>query len=47
MNKLTKKLSGQVASLALKVTALNANSACVFLNHQPKLPKGAEKLKKI
>ncbi|WP_341465164.1 cyclic lactone autoinducer peptide [Acetobacterium wieringae] len=29
------------------VTTLNVNTACWFFMHQPKLPEGAEKLKKF
>ncbi|OLS02077.1 cyclic lactone autoinducer peptide [Tissierella creatinophila] len=46
MKKVTFKISKIVASLALMVTALNVNTTCLFLLHQPKLPKGAEKLYK-
>ena len=47
MKKMILKLSGVVASLALVVTFVNANSVCMFLAHQPELPKGAEKLRKF
>ena len=47
MNKIMHKIGGSVAALAMMVTALNVNSACMFLIHQPKLPDGAEKLSKI
>lgn len=47
MNKIMRKIGGSVAALAMMVTALNVNSACMFLIHQPKLPDGAEKLSKI
>ena len=46
MKKLVLKFGGLVASLALMVTTFNANVTCMFLVHQPKLPKGAEKLRK-
>ncbi|WP_341473005.1 cyclic lactone autoinducer peptide [Alkalibaculum bacchi] len=36
-----------IASLALTVTIMNVNSACIFLVHQPKLPEGAQKLRKF
>ncbi|WP_243150454.1 cyclic lactone autoinducer peptide [Clostridium sporogenes] len=29
------------------VTAYNINAACIFLVHQPKMPKCAEKLRKF
>lgn len=34
-------------SFALAITALNVNTTCYFLIHQPKLPKGAEKLRRF
>ena len=36
-----------VAAAAKRATAANVNSACFFVAHQPKLPKGAEKLRKF
>ena len=36
-----------VASIALMVTMSNVNSNCIWLSHQPKLPEGADKLRKI
>lgn len=47
MNKLMKRIGNSVAALALMVTALNVNSTCFIYIHQPKLPQGAEKLKRI
>ena len=44
MRKALVKFSGVIASIALVVTAMNVNTACICLIHQPKLPKGAEKL---
>jgi len=41
------KFGGAIASLALMITSLNVNATCHFFIHQPKLPKGAEKLRKI
>ena len=41
------KLGGMSASLALMITALNVNTACMLIAHQPKLPKGAENLRKF
>lgn len=46
MKKIILRFSGVIASLALMVTSLNVNTCCLFLWHQPKLPKGAEKLYK-
>lgn len=36
-----------IAAAAKKATSINANSACNFVVYQPKLPKGAEKLRKF
>ena len=44
---LIRKLGGVSASLALMVTALNVNTACMLIAHQPKLPKEARKLRKF
>jgi len=45
MKSIIKKLLGLVASSAIMVTALNVNTTCICFIHQPKLPKGAEKLR--
>ena len=42
-----KNLGILVASTALAITAMNVNSACIFVIHQPKLPKDASKLRKF
>ena len=47
MKKVLIKLGGVIASLALMVTAMNVNTTCICLIHQPKLPKGAEKLRRF
>ncbi len=47
MKALVYRLGSMIASLALMVTALNVNTACTWIVHQPKLPKGAEKLRKF
>lgn len=36
-----------IAVAAKMATTANVNSACAFVIHQPKLPKGAEKLRKF
>lgn len=36
-----------IAAAAKMATTANVNSACFFVIHQPKLPKGAEKLRKF
>ncbi|MDF2474336.1 MAG: hypothetical protein K0R21_2118 [Anaerocolumna sp.] len=41
------KFGGMIASLALLVTALNVNTTCAWIVHQPKLPEGARKLRKF
>ncbi|MDD3172890.1 MAG: cyclic lactone autoinducer peptide [Herbinix sp.] len=47
MKKLIYKIGGIVACLSLMVTVMNVNSSCMIFAHQPKLPKGAEKLRKF
>jgi len=47
LTKLLMKLGGLVASFALMVTAMNMNATCICLIHQPKLPEGADKLRKF
>lgn len=39
------KASTVVAALALVVTTVAVNSACVFFMHQPELPEGADSLR--
>ncbi len=36
-----------IAAAAMAATKMNANSTCVFISHQPKLPKDAKKLRKF
>lgn len=45
-NGVFQKCSDMTAKLALTVTSMNVNAACGWVMHQPRLPKGAEKLKK-
>lgn len=47
MKNLYAKLAGVIAALALFVTAANVGITCAFIIHQPKLPEGAEKLRKF
>jgi AgrD protein len=47
MNNFIAKFGGLVAALAIMVTAVSANRVCMFIMHQPELPKGAEKLRKF
>jgi len=42
-----RRMLGFVASLALMVTAIGANSTCFLIAHQPEMPEGAKKLRKI
>lgn len=46
MRKIILNMSRIVACAALLITATNVNTYCWFHAHQPKLPTGAEKLKK-
>lgn len=41
------KLSSALAAMALLVTALNVNTACMYYTHQEKLPMAASKLRKF
>lgn len=47
MRKIFLKISGIVASLALMVTSMNVNTTCLFLVHQPELPRRAKGLRKF
>lgn len=40
-------LKKAIAAAAKTATSANVNSACYFFMYQPKLPKGAEKLRKF
>lgn len=46
-NTKTNKLGKVMAKLAIRTTQANANSACIFITHQPKLPETAKKLRKF
>ena len=46
MNKLKRKSMEMLAKEAKLMTRFNVNSTCRWLNYQPQMPKGAEKLKK-
>jgi cyclic lactone autoinducer peptide len=41
------KYSGLIAALGLAITAANVSARCAFIMHQPKLPEGAEKLRRL
>ena len=47
MKNLYTKFAGAVAAIALFVTASMMNVTCMILIHQPKMPEGAEKLRKF
>jgi cyclic lactone autoinducer peptide len=47
MKQLLIKIGTSLASLALMVTTLNVNTACMLFVHQPKLPDNARKLRKF
>lgn len=47
MKKYVIKFGTILAGFALMITALNVNSACLFVAHQPELPTGAGKLRKF
>ena len=47
MKNFLKKYGSWMAALALVVTSMNANSACIFLMHQPEIPESAKKLRKF
>lgn len=47
MKKLVYRFGSVFASLALLITVANVNTSCFFMAHQPELPKGAQKLKKV
>ncbi len=46
MKKFVTRWGHVIASLAVMVTAVSANSACLWLMHQPELPKSSECLKR-
>ncbi len=41
------KLGSCVAAMAVMMTAVTANSACVWFSHQEELPKTAKNLRKF
>ena len=47
MKKFLPKYGGFIASLAIIVTTLNANTTCLFIMHQDELPESAKKLRKF
>lgn len=47
MKNLFAKYAGVIAALALMVTAVNVNHICMLVAHQPEMPEGAEKLRRL
>jgi len=47
MKKLFQKYGGFIAALAIFVTSMNVNSACVCIMHQDSLPEDAKRLRKF
>ena len=47
MKNLFAKYAGVIAALALMVTTVSVNRTCMFVAHQPEMPEGAEKLKRL
>lgn len=47
MKNLIAKYAGVIAALALMVTTVSVNRACLLILHQPELPEGAEKLRSL
>lgn len=46
-NKLQKKTVKVLAAVSKKMAEINANSACVYWMHQPKMPEAVKKLRKF
>ena len=44
---MNKKIGKVLAELSLQVTKSNVNQTCMFIAHQPKMPAGCEKLRKV
>lgn len=47
MKKLFLKYGGFLAAFAMVVATINANTACVFIMHQDKMPESAKRLRKF
>jgi cyclic lactone autoinducer peptide len=47
MKNLFAKYAGVIAALAIMVTAASVNRACFLVMHQPKMPEGADKLRRL
>jgi len=46
MKRILSKLEVGIGKTAYQVVKKNVNSTCIYSIYQPKLPKGAEKLRK-
>ena len=40
-------LGSMLSSFALMITALNVNTTCAFIAHQPEIPNSAKRLRKF
>jgi cyclic lactone autoinducer peptide len=47
MKNLFTKYASVIAALTLMITAASVNRACMLIMHQPELPEGAEKLRRL
>ncbi|RDY22948.1 cyclic lactone autoinducer peptide [Romboutsia maritimum] len=47
MKKCALKIAKKMGSLAVLTTAVSANTACTWFNHQPEMPKDIKKFKRI
>ncbi len=47
MKQLLIKIGASLASLALIITTLNVNTACMLFVHQPKLPDNTKRLRRF
>ena len=46
-SKLVTKFGGLFAALAVIIASVSANSACMWISHQPELPEDVKKLRKF
>lgn len=47
MKNLFAKYAGVIAALAMMITAVSVNRTCMVVMHQPELPEGADKLRRL
>lgn len=45
--KLTSKFGGLFAAFALVIASFSANTACMWISHQPELPEDVKNLRKF